>query len=339
MLLLLAFISHDSYGQLITDSQRRLKTSKPSKSSSSGLFNRKKGRSSSGALRQSSPAKAPRSVSGSQFSSFRKRQVTTRSISGSGMRSGNPSVSPRYSAGSPFRDRQKRVTPRYSQGDHFQSTFFSRIFDKGNTPRYSVSPSFRESQKRMTPRYSQGGHFQPSFFSNIFDKGNAPRYSVSPSFRDSPKHVTPRYSAPRKKFHVDERSKKENAIYDIGTVEFQGSDRQKLQWKEKLDNLLESHATKNFKGSTKLKTYNPQANEGASEYSGNIKMKSLYQSRMHPSAKHLKANQSNDDIRTGLRKWNIFWTRLNRNKPQPDAVTDKVKKPKFDRKEADIWNE
>ncbi|MEQ9051751.1 MAG: hypothetical protein RLP11_15675, partial [Marinoscillum sp.] len=59
----------------------------------------------------------------------------------------------------------------------------------------------------------------------------------------------------------------------------------------------------------------------------------------HPSANYTKANQDSEMIRNSMRKWNLFWTRVNRNKQQPNAVTDTTLKPKFDRKEAQIWND
>ncbi|MDH5609279.1 MAG: hypothetical protein OEY56_07345, partial [Cyclobacteriaceae bacterium] len=43
-------------------------------------------------------------------------------------------------------------------------------------------------------------------------------------------------------------------------------------------------------------------------------------------------------VRNSMRKWNLFISRINGNKVQPDAVTEKVSKPKFDRKEKEIWN-
>lgn len=299
MLILMAFMSHDSFGQLITDSQRRLKTAKPANSGSSGIFKQKKGQSSSGSgLRQSQRSSSPRSASGSPFASFRKRQTSPRSISGRHLRSGHPSAAPRYSAGSPFRRKKYSTSPRYSKGDAFKPSLFSKLFQKDVSPRYSPGSPFRTGKKeRITPRSDSRDHF-----------------------------------------HVDKRKKKENAFYNIGTVDYQGSNKGPTLWTHKRDRTKESKETKKFEG-VKAPIYGPNVNVSASEYSGNIKMKSLYKKNMHPSAKHLKANQNNEDIRAGLRKWNIFWTRINRNKPQPDAVTKKVSKPKFDRKEADIWNE
>jgi len=39
-----------------------------------------------------------------------------------------------------------------------------------------------------------------------------------------------------------------------------------------------------------------------------------------------------------FRKWNIFWVRMNGNKLYSDGVKEKIKEPKFDKKERVIWN-
>ena len=60
---------------------------------------------------------------------------------------------------------------------------------------------------------------------------------------------------------------------------------------------------------------------------------------MHPSVKYLSAKYvPNKLIRKGLRKWSVFWVRLNGGKETPKGTKDIAKKPKFDKKEKDIWN-
>ena len=60
---------------------------------------------------------------------------------------------------------------------------------------------------------------------------------------------------------------------------------------------------------------------------------------MHPSVNYLTAkNIPIKFVRKGLRKWNIFWVRLNDSKIQPNGIRKVAKKPKFDKKEKDIWN-
>lgn len=289
VLLFVVLASSSSYAQLITDSPRRLETTKTSRSGSGGLFSKKGKSGSDKSHAKSKRSTEPHSASGSPFLS-KKKSTGPRSISGGGLRSGYDPVSPRYSAGDHF-EKKSAVTPRYSSRD--------------------------ESSKKVTitPRYSPG----------------------SPFVTGRKAKVTPRYSDKRRHFHVDERAKKENAFYNMGTSEFCPF-KGKTLWKYKVDRMAQSYKTKNFKG-TKVHPFVSYPNIFVADYKGDLKLKSLHNRDMHPSAKHLQANQDSELVRNSLRKWNIFWTRVNRNKAQPDAVTKKVSKPKFDRKEADIWNE
>lgn len=60
---------------------------------------------------------------------------------------------------------------------------------------------------------------------------------------------------------------------------------------------------------------------------------------MHPSVNYLVAkNIPYKFLRKGLRKWNVFWVRLNDVKVTPKGSRRIAKKPKFDKKEKDIWN-
>ena len=81
--------------------------------------------------------------------------------------------------------------------------------------------------------------------------------------------------------------------------------------------------------------YNPWI----AQYSGFIKNKKPHFKNMHPSVNYLTAkNISSKAIKKGLRKWNIFWVRLNPNKVHPPGTRKVAKKAKFDRREKDIWN-
>ena len=72
---------------------------------------------------------------------------------------------------------------------------------------------------------------------------------------------------------------------------------------------------------------------------GPYKIKMKYSKNIHYSYKYKKTNMvRNEFLRDRMKDWNIFWVKLNWNKSQPSAVTDKISKPKFDRKERHIWN-
>jgi hypothetical protein len=71
---------------------------------------------------------------------------------------------------------------------------------------------------------------------------------------------------------------------------------------------------------------------------GTYKYARPHYKNMHPSVKHLGAKGiTSENMRIGLRKWNVFWVRINRGKIDPKGARDYAKKPKFDKRERDIW--
>lgn len=145
------------------------------------------------------------------------------------------------------------------------------------------------------------------------------------------------YSSNKNRFEVDEKMKKQRT-YAYEDTQYKGTYRMARAWYYGVENLVSSGISANFEG-RKAPLYNPRQNKDASGYTGDYKRKWIRQHEMHPSSNYSRANQDSEMVRESLRKWNILWTRINRNKEQPDAVTDKISKPKFDRKEAEIWND
>ena len=58
----------------------------------------------------------------------------------------------------------------------------------------------------------------------------------------------------------------------------------------------------------------------------------------HPSASYLSANNASPAFKNVYRTGSVIWNRIYGNNVQPDAVTDKIAKPKYDKKEREIWN-
>jgi hypothetical protein len=94
-----------------------------------------------------------------------------------------------------------------------------------------------------------------------------------------------------------------------------------------------------------LKTREPgKAFARATDYQGNIKMKKfdLFGRRdLHPDAKFVKTNKNNvaseKDVLTNFRLW---WARLfKKNDNQPEHLKDKIRKPRYDKREAGLWYE
>ncbi|WP_421892186.1 hypothetical protein [Marinoscillum sp.] len=243
-------------------------------------------------------------------------------------------VSPRYSTGRDFWAKKKAVSPRYSAGDPFQKQFsLSGLFSKDSGPRYSAGSPYTKKDKMVSPRYSAGNVFTTR------EKSVSPRYSAgSPYDNMRWGWISPAYSTGKHRFDVNEKLKK-SRVYDYAATEYKGTDSKKTKWYYDLDNLIASGVTGAFESRKKAERYDPQQNKEAAGYTGSYKKKWITENNMHPSANYTKANQDSEMIRNSMRKWNLFWTRVNRNKQQPNAVTDTTLKPKFDRKEAQIWND
>lgn len=159
----------------------------------------------------------------------------------------------------------------------------------------------------MNPRYSGPKPFtKDQFIVN-------PRFSPPNPFSPSDFNVKPRYS---------------------GTLTFN-------IWVRQLwESLFPHRYISSYLGpiTVKLPDYRKSSMEIAN-YMGPYKMKPVKSKNPHPSYKYKQSIFiSSDLMRESLRKWNIFWVRLNRNKEEPAGVRKKVTKPKFDRKEREIWN-
>lgn len=248
-------------------------------------------------------------------------------------------VTPRYSAGSPFTKKQMTVSPRYSQGSPYQRGFLAQLFKpQAVSPRYSGGMPFTKKDKMVSPRYSTRSSEEKSMWERIFAKSVQPRYSAgSPYANVSWRWIKPRYSTNKHKFDGDPRVQYQMRPYNEGAGKYRGTIRDKNKFGALVENLWTSSKQGKYDGN-KVPRYAPMGDYKSSTFSGNFKRDWINKKDMHPSFHHNKVNNDSEAIRKGYRKWNIFWTRLNRNKVQPDAVTDKISKPKFDRKETEIWN-
>lgn len=285
-----------------------------------------------------SPTPAVKYSAGSPFT---RKQTTVypRYSAGSPFSKKQRTVYPRYSAGSPFTNKQMNVTPRYSAGSPYQRGFFARLFNpQGVAPRYSADMPFTKRDRFVSPRYSQRGPEDQPFFEKLFARSFQPRYSQgSPYAQMNWNWIKPRYSTNKNRFKGNKRMQEQMRNYNEGTAQYHGTTKGKTKLGFAVYNLKTSARQKKYEGN-KVPVYNPSSSRDASNFSGNFKRKWVDENKMHPSFKHNKINSDSEALRKGLRKWSVFWTRFNRNKVQPDAVTDKISKPKFDRKEAEIWN-
>lgn len=170
--------------------------------------------------------------------------------------------------------------------------------------RYSKPVSWKGTPYGGAPRYSQ-----PVNWRGTPSLGKV-RYSQPVNWRGTPYGGTPRYSQP---------------VSWKGAY-FPGKPRYS-SFKHRFD--------VNKRLAKQTRPYTPWIGE----YRGFVKYKKPNHKHMHPSVNYLTAkNIPIRFVRKGLRKWNVFWVRLNDYKLTPKGVKNLAKKPKFDKKEKDIWN-
>ncbi len=324
------------YAQLLEDTDRKLKTSKTTRKFR--LFKKKQKKASPAFLsfgRTNKGKTITPSSSGIPFSG-RVAKVNPRISSGSPFRNARPISAPRFSVGSPFKGKYK-VKPGFSLGIPF--TFK----DGPRLARFSGPKPFTRRDFPVAPRFSAGLPFTrkdyparaqfsgPKPFTRKdfpvpprFSKGlpftrrdypDAPRYSSGSPFVGVKWKVKPRYS---------------------GYMSFN------LWTKKVIQSIFPNHYVSSFLTNVRMFKGPDQRAIAVqlSRYMGPYKLKPIKPSRnLHPSYRYKKSVLvANETVRNGLRRWNIFWTGFSRNSEASKGVRKKVSKPKFDRKEREIWN-
>ena len=112
-----------------------------------------------------------------------------------------------------------------------------------------------------------------------------------------------------------------------------------------------------FQGKTRLTRnfrHNPKSDKGAlkvlapgkayarlNNYQGNSKMSKVSGHNLHPDAKFAHGHQDNvKNERTILTNVKLFWSKMfKKNDNQPAAVKEKVRRPRYDKKERELWKD
>lgn len=366
-----ALVVWESSAQLITDSDRRLKTQESKQKPSSGGGAAQPSRSPFAAFQKKQKIEkrsfnglktffadksrvAPRSSSGSPFRNQNYVRSTPRSATGERHTKSffpQTGTAPRYSAGSPFRNQNYvRTAPRSAtSSSHFDRSKFARYprYSVGNiwtaqdlvkNPRYSTGQPFDRRQFARSPRYSAGNIW------TIQDKNKSPRYSIPNVWSSQDLNKTPRYSTG---VIWDKKDLNKTPRYSIGidwsTREYEKTPRYSAgnpYADYKFLNVPPQYSTnKNrFVIDKRYAKENRIYELNAGSFTGDFKANWKNSKDMHPSFNHHNANQSMEVVRESMRKWNVFWVRINSNQEDPKGVKEKVSKPKFDRKESEIWN-
>jgi hypothetical protein len=238
----------------------------------------------------------------------------SQSIAGQG---GFKPSSPRYSQSIAGQGGFKPGSPRYSQSIAGQGGF------KPSSPRYSQSIAGQGGFKPSSPRYSQSragqGGFKPGrprYSQSIAGQGgfkpSSPRYSQSIAGQGSNRTVNPRFSKDPGNFGsswvpTPKTASNEGMVFNFPSRAYKAN-----------------RIKNNGEGDYNPK-YNGVAKRGGKDF--------------HPSSAYRSAKYKNSKfVRNSLQKFNILMVKANGNKTQPKGVNKKSKKTKYDKDEAEIWN-
>lgn len=257
--------------------------------------------------------RAPRYSPGSPFRP-RDYNIKPRYSKGSGEGVLSLASSPRYSPGSPFKSSDHQVKPRYSQQQG------EKVLSLARAPRYSPGSPFSAKDKKVNPRYSRNTS------QGAITLAKSPRYSPGSPFTRKDVTIRPRYSS-----EVEYPS----WVYNVKPK--YSPDPPFLREQYRVNPRYSINKKYSIKRYWQLRTI--PIHRTMADYSGPIKIKGDKKRDFHPSASYLIATHaSSAQLKDAYRSWSILWNRMYGNNAQPPAVTDKVSKPKFDRKEREIWN-
>lgn len=241
--------------------------------------------------------------------------------------------SPRYSVGDPYKRYNYIRSPKYSVGNVWSDK------DKNKSPRYSSNIIWSKKDLYKSPRYSVGDPYKG------YSSFSSPKYSVGNVWSNEDKNKSPRYST---NIIWSKKDLNKSPRYSIGAI-WSKEDLNKSP-RYSIGNPYDGYKFLNvppkyssdknrFVIDKRYNKENTVLDLEAGSYLGDFKMDWKKTKNMHPSFSHHNADQSLEVMRESMRKWNIFWVRLNTNQVDPKGVKEKVEKPKFDKKEVDIWND
>lgn len=180
--------------------------------------------------------------------------------------------------------------------------------------RYSGDLDYR---KLAPPKGTPGSDYEGDIRMRKKGQAKGTEYTGDLKLWKQPAHdftpgTTYRGSLDRRDYEPDLKNQKEMAAY-TGTVKAR-TKKQKDRYYKKLSGDM-------------------------SNYTGDFRVKRRKYKDMHPSASYRYAKNINgQQNRERFRKFRLWWTGLWKKTEQPDAVTEKQRKPRYDKGESEIWN-
>ena len=274
-------------------------------------------------------------------------------------------VSPKYSRDIAGKGSDRIVSPKYSQSiagsgsDRIVRPKYSRDvagqgYGRVGSPRYSVDIAGKGSDRVVNPRYSRftagqgnGKVVNPRYSREIAGQGYggavSPRYSRDIAGQGSDKLVIPRYSKYVAGQGMDRVVNPRFSVNPFYTYAYKlpatASGSMVFEFPKK---LYQKNRKRNRNGESEwmgpeVAIVSHKRSEYAG-YSGHYKHQKKGK-HMHPSANYLYAKNTDSEFMRGMmQKASILWVRVHRNQTDPKGVKKKASKLKFDKDEAEIWN-
>ncbi len=239
-------------------------------------------------------------------------------------------VSPKYSIQRAGQGSDRLVNPKYSQQIAGQGS------DRIVQPRYSKQRAGQGYNKIVSPRYSKYVAGQgmdrvvnPKYSRDIagqgYNKTVNPRYSKYVAGQGMDRVVNPRFSV--------------NPLYVYKYIKPRSASGSMVFSTPRIAHYIKrkkNRGEEDWNGPW-IKIQDHKRPEFAS-YTGKIK-KQKKGRHMHPSSNYLFAKHNNSELaRDLMQKASILWVRVHMNQTDPKSVRKKTPKLKFDKDEAEIWN-
>lgn len=230
------------------------------------------------------------------------------------------------------------VSPRYSQEQGFVVKKGGWVFGFKKTP--GLLPIAKEG-----PRVSkEAGFYKPSDGIDRSVSAGYSQFSLPPKEKRSNNHHNPIVSTAIPEMKLTRRQRNFTKKYNEMITGWQGYDTRVSKLAEKLQDKGYALMYSEYQGFLKVPT-EKRADRLAenkagdyADYTGGFKIKRR-KGEMHPSIAYISGKKINSrKLRKEWRELNIIFVRLEGNKEIAKGVKNGPDKPKYDRKERDIWN-
>ncbi|WP_339788589.1 hypothetical protein [uncultured Imperialibacter sp.] len=247
------------------------------------------------------------------------------------------SVSPRYSK-APKQVSPESVSPRYSKDQGFVVKKGGWVIGFNNTSGFLPIG-------RATPRYSkEAGFYRPGNGVNRSISDEARQFSLPDKEKRRDNNYNPLVSTHIPTIVTTPRDRSFRKRYNEMITDWQGDEKRVSKFAEKLQDKGYALMYNEYRGFLKVRTEGREKHHAEkeagrlAEYTGGFKIK-RGAGDSHPSIAYVTGKKINSrKLRKEWRELNIILVRVSGNKEVAKGVKNGPDKPKYDKKERDIWN-